>query len=250
VPPFDHLSARRALNYAIDRKRILGFAGGPLNAQSTCQILPPTLPGYQPYCPYTFDPSASGTWTAPDLAKADHLVRASGTRGTKVTVFVPPADPTNPTGKIGRYVVAVLNRLGYRGALRVIRNNYPGPFADSRSGGQIGWFTWYQDYPAPSNFIEPLLACRAFIPRDQLNLNLAEFCNPKLDEQLRRAQGRQATSPGTAGRMWSRIDRELVDQAPWVPIYNPRVPVALSARVGNYQYHPFWQVMLDQLWVQ
>jgi len=23
----------------------------------------------------------------------------------------------------------------------------------------------------------------------------------------------------------------------------------LSARVGNYQFHPFWQLLLDQLWV-
>ena len=42
----------------------------------------------------------------------------------------------------------------------------------------------------------------------------------------------------------------VVDRAPWVPLYNPRALTALSARVGNYQYHPFWQVLLDQLWVR
>jgi hypothetical protein len=25
---------------------------------------------------------------------------------------------------------------------------------------------------------------------------------------------------------------------------------ALGARVGNYKYHPFWNVLLDQLWVR
>jgi hypothetical protein len=35
-----------------------------------------------------------------------------------------------------------------------------------------------------------------------------------------------------------------------VPLYNPQALTALSERVGNYQYHPFWQVLLDQLWVR
>jgi hypothetical protein len=35
-----------------------------------------------------------------------------------------------------------------------------------------------------------------------------------------------------------------------VPLYNPRTVTALGARVGNYKYHPFWNVLLDQLWVR
>jgi hypothetical protein len=29
-----------------------------------------------------------------------------------------------------------------------------------------------------------------------------------------------------AGELWSRIDHELVDRAPWVPLYNPRTVTA------------------------
>jgi peptide/nickel transport system substrate-binding protein len=57
VPPFNHVLARRALNYAIDRGRIVHLAGGPFAAQPTCQVLPPTLSGYRPYCPYTQNPA-------------------------------------------------------------------------------------------------------------------------------------------------------------------------------------------------
>ena len=35
-----------------------------------------------------------------------------------------------------------------------------------------------------------------------------------------------------------------------VPTYNPRIVDFVSARVGNYQYHPQWGVLLDQLWVK
>ena len=123
-------------------------------------------------------------------------------------------------------------------------------FGDSRAQPQIGWFTWYQDYPAPSNFIDPLLSCRSFTPRDPANLNLAEFCEPKIDSESRHAAALEARTPGIAGDEWRRIDRQLTDRATWLPLYNPRVPVALSRRVGNYEYHPFWQLLLDQLWVR
>jgi peptide/nickel transport system substrate-binding protein len=253
VAPFDRLTVRRALNYAIDRKRIAGFTGSSLTAQPTCQILAPTLPGYRPYCPYTLDPGSSGSWTAPDLARAQQLVASSGTRGMKVRLLLTSPFPSAPTLQIGRYVVSVLDRLGYRASSRVVSNIDAvgaGTVADSRRRPQIGWFTWFQDYPSPGNFIDLLLSCRSFVPRNAANLNVAEFCDRAIDSQIRRAQSLGQSDPAAAGEAWSRIDHELVDRAPWVPLYNPRSVTALAARVGNYQYHPFWTVLLDQLWVR
>jgi len=50
--------------------------------------------------------------------------------------------------------------------------------------------------------------------------------------------------------LWADIDWEIVDQAPWVPLYNRRALVVLSVRVGNYQFHPLWELLIDQLWVR
>jgi peptide/nickel transport system substrate-binding protein len=216
-------------------------------------VLAPTLPGYRPYCPFTLDPSPSGSWTAPDFAKAELLVSGSRTRGTKVTLLMTPPSPGAPTLQIGRYVVSVLDRLGYQASLKVIANAASagvGDLGDSSKRPQIGWFTWFQDQPTPSNFIEPLLTCRSFVPRSQDNLNVAEFCNRRIDEQIAHAAALQARDPAAAGELWSRIDHELVDRAPWVPLYNPRTVTVLGRRVGNYKYHPFWNVLLDQLWVR
>jgi peptide/nickel transport system substrate-binding protein len=251
VAPFNNVLVRRALNYAIDRGRIIGFAGGPLAAQPTCQILPPNMGGYEPYCPYTLNPSHGGSWIGPNLAEAEQLVGASGTRGMHVTVFVEPPGTTDPTSKVGRYVVAVLNRIGYRASLRVAASEaaFFQTLGDSRSRVQIGWFPWVQDYPAPSDFITPILTCNAFAPQSQSNLNDAEFCDPAIDNAVQRAQALEATAPGAASEAWAGIDRQITDRAPWVPLYSPRLDVATSSRVGNFEYHPFFGLLLDQLWV-
>lgn len=65
VAPFDDIRVRRALNYAIDRNVLVELNGGPDTAQPTCQALPPGIPGYQRYCPYTANPSATGAYRGP-----------------------------------------------------------------------------------------------------------------------------------------------------------------------------------------
>jgi peptide/nickel transport system substrate-binding protein len=210
------------------------------------------MPGYRPYCPYTANPRPNGTWAGPNLAEAEQLISVSHTRGMKVTLLVPPPDATDPTTKVGSDVVAVLDRLGYRASLRVAANEsaYYQTLGDSRAHVQIGWFRWVQDYPAPSDFILPVLTCDAFVPRSQSNVNAAEFCDPTIDNALQRAQTLETGAPGAASEAWAAVDRQLTDQAPWLPLYNSRLDIATSSRVGNYQYHPFFGLLLDQLWVR
>lgn len=250
APPFDDLRVRRALNYAVDRDAVVALFGGPDAATPTCQVLPKTIPGHDEYCPYTVNPVPEGTWSGPDLARARRLVAASGTEGMRVTYWALPDEPWGAGA--GRYVVGVLNRLGYRAKLRVLRyERWARTINDSRNKAQIGTGGWIADYPAASNFFDIFLRCSAFRPADpDSTSNSAEFCHPRLDRRMDVAERLQFHDPTRANALWARIDHRIVDLAPWVPLVTERVIDFTSDRVGNYQYHPVWGILTDQLWVR
>jgi len=47
----------------------------------------------------------------------------------------------------------------------------------------------------------------------------------------------------------AEVDRAVVDLALWAPFFNAGADI-VSTRVGNFQFHPAYFVLLDQLWVQ
>jgi peptide/nickel transport system substrate-binding protein len=117
-------------------------------------------------------------------------------------------------------------------------------------GLQIGFYGWQPDFAAASGFIPPALSCASYTPHDPQNQNIAEFCDPAIDAKIAEAQALQATDPSGASRLWTKIDHDLTDRAPWVPFANGVVVSVRSKRVGNYQYNPQWGTLFDQLWVR
>jgi peptide/nickel transport system substrate-binding protein len=251
VAPFNDVRVRRALNYAVDRAQVARIIGA--DSQPTCQLLPPYIPGYRPYCPYTLDPNPAGIWHAPDLAKARGLIAASGTRGAAVTVwsqpnpvYIPDYDP------VGRYLVSLLNRLGYRAKLRSVLANDPAynP-ADPRQKVQASLGVDYPLFPSASEFIGPQwIGCRSFKPDSAANLNVTELCDPHADATVRAALAAEAAGSPDATSLWANADREFTNQAPFVNLVVPSTTDFVSHRVGNYLYNPVQGELIDQLWVR
>lgn len=240
--PFDNLKARQAVNFATDRNALVKIQGGPNLAVPTCQILPPNFPGYKPYCPYTKNPGAK--WTAPDLAKAKQLVAQSGTKGASVKVNT---DTTDIDKALGLYFVGLLNSLGYKASLQALSADIQYPYSqNSKNHVQFAYSSWYQDYPAASDFLNILLGCGSFHPNSNSSPNIAEFCDKGIQAKMDQAGKLGITDPAAANKLWAQVDKEVTDQAPWVAMYNPKLIDFLSKRVKGYQFSPQWYFLLDQ----
>jgi peptide/nickel transport system substrate-binding protein len=247
TPPFNNLKARQAINYAADRNAYVKIGGGPSLAVPTCQILPPNFPGYKPYCPYT-----AGTdhtkWTGVDLAKAKQLVQQSGTAGMKVVV-----NTDIPDKALGEQMVSDLKSIGYKASLQALSGSIQYPFvqnSDNSSKWNVAWSAWYQDYPAPSDFLNVLTGCGSIHPHSDASPNIAAFCDKTIQAQIDKAETLGVTDPAAANAIWAQVDHAVTDQAPWVDMYNPKQIDFLSSRVHGYQWNPQWYILIDQQWLK
>jgi ABC-type transport system substrate-binding protein/DNA-binding SARP family transcriptional activator len=248
-PPFDDLRVRQAVSFAADRAKVVSLLGGRDTGGPTCQILPPGIPGYRPYCPFTTNPSRTGAWTGPDVARARRLVARSHTQGMKVAVW---SHWASMDAAIGTYVVSLLRQLGYAATLRLASDAaFARNVNDSRRHAQASVGAWIADYPSASDFFGLFFTCSASRLADPDHTRSGSFfCDPGIDRDIDAARRFQISDPQKASRLWATVDRDVTRLAPWVPLVSFQVVDFVSARVGNYQFHPLWGILLDQLWVQ
>jgi hypothetical protein len=149
-------------------------------------------------------------------------------------------------------VVSVLRSLGYKARLRTV----PHPGVTWRPNRQAGVGGWGWDFPAASNFFVPLFTCRSYASKVSTNENWSEFCNRHIDAEVARATVLQTVDPPAASRLWTKIDHEMTDLAPWVVIRTGIATDFVSDRTGNYTscwlsyVNGSTAACLDQLWVR
>jgi peptide/nickel transport system substrate-binding protein len=226
VAPFDKLVVRRAVNYALNRRWLVHLAGGRELAQGTENILPPVYPSYRQHHLYKRN-----------LRLAQRLVRESGERGTRITVWNHDVPSDLP---FTEYLVSVLNRIGFHAKQKVVTaSDYWAMLGEESSHAQIGFADFFQDYPHPLDWFGTLLDGRRISPTH--NDNYANFdvswVNHTIDELTRRPK----LTPAVDAR-WAALDRKVMRLAPWAPLLNrkeidlfgPRV--LLSCYVNNVLY--------------
>lgn len=246
LAPFDNPKARQAVAYAVDRKAAVNLFGGANLATPACQVLPVGFPGHEPYCPYTKDPGAK--WTAPDLDKAMQLVEESGTKGQEVTLIV---EDTAVSRSIGVYLQSVLNGLGWKARVQPISPNIQFTYIQNTNNKvQISLSQWYQDYPAASNFLNVLFGCGSFNEGSDSSINIAGFCDDKVEAAIDAALEQGVTDQKAADVQWAAIDRMVTDAAPAAILFNPKHVDFVSQRVGNFTFSSQFYWLVGQSWVQ
>src|SRR5215212_4616075 len=139
------------------------------------------------------------------------------------------------------------NYPGYKASLQALSPDIQYPYCqNSKNKVQFCWSSWYQDYPAASDFLNILLGCDSFIPNSNASPNIAEFCMKPIQAQMDQALQQGITDTSGANTKWEAVDKAVTDQAPWVSMFNPKYIDFLSKRVKGYQFSPQWYFLLDQ----
>ena len=235
VPPFDRRDARRAVSLAIDRRAAVAAFGGAQAARMTCHILPPASSGYRPDCP------------ARDLREARRLVRRSGTRGARVTLWSgkPEFSSLNPV------ILRALRAIGYRARVRELpTERYFRYIENGANRVQIGPTAWAADFPSDASFLSVSFSCKSVRRSPDVSPNFSQFCDPRVDALLRRASAAQTADPATADALWARAERRVLDAAAAVPLFNAVGTGMVSARLRNDQFNPQWGFLPDQAWLR
>jgi peptide/nickel transport system substrate-binding protein len=149
-------------------------------------------------------------------------------------------------------MISDLDAIGYKASAQLLTTSVQYPFVqNSANSGKwnVGWSSWYQDYPAPSDFLNVLLGCGTIHANSDASPNIAAFCDQSLQSKINRAESVSATDPTQAASLWTQVDHGLTDQAPWVDMYNPKQIDFLSANVHGYQWNPQWYILVDRLWL-
>lgn len=242
VPPFDDVRVRQAISYALDRGRVLELAGGPNVQRVACQIFPPGIQGYEPFCPYTIGPE-SGVWSVPDVDRARALIEEAGAVGAEPTVWASDFGGYVPGVDVMRYVEGVLEDLGMRPRLEVVDDTdeyFEGVFRGRPHLYLGAWITGYA--VGAGGWIDQSFRCDF--------AGIAPLTCTELDATIAEAQRLQSSDPAAANDAWTEIEHGLVEDAVWVPLLNGVSTIVVSERTGNVQVHPVWGVLLSSLWVQ
>ena len=220
IRPFDDKRVRQALNHAINKQRIVRLING--RAVPANQILPPGMPGYdEAYRGFDFDPK-----------KAKALLAEAGVGGGFSTVLY--ANNTDPNPRIAEAIQQDLAAIGIKADLKTLAQENVIAAAGSPNQAPLVWsggMAWSDDFPDPTDFFTPILSCSS---ATQGGWNWSWYCRKDLDAKAVAADG--MTDPKDAAKRdaaWAAIYREVMADAPWVPIYNEKLYMMKTARLAG-----------------
>ncbi|MFC6705344.1 ABC transporter substrate-binding protein [Flexivirga alba] len=203
-PGLKDLNVRKALEYAINKKSLQTIAGGPTYAGSIATtLIPPGVQGYHKYDLYQAPDTG-------DVAKAKQLLG-----NVKVPTLNLVYDSTTPElAKQAASVKADLKKIGINVKTTPQDSDTWSATVSQSNNFDLAISGWQADYPGAYAQLQPVFASNQV---GGGNYNLSKFKDPAVDAAIDKATA--ITDPAKADAAWAALDKQILQQAPVVPLY-------------------------------
>lgn len=195
---------RQALNYAIDREKIIRYVlkGRAIPAHNG--VLPPSLPGFsQDVQGYHYD-----------IKKARELIATAGYgSGKPLPPIILQIGANERTASVAEAVQQQWKEIGLNMTIRQV--DFPRHLGMVRNSELPMWRTsWIGDYPDPENFLALFYSKNA----SPAGPNTTHFRNASADSLYEQALS-PLLSPAQRYALYNKMERIVLDNAPWIFLY-------------------------------
>jgi len=219
MPPFDQLKVRQAMNYAIDKDKIVRLLHHTVTPANS--LLPPPIPGFNPGLNF-YSGHADGItlnlWFTQDSTTSDSTASA---------------------------IQYDLQQVGIKAQLNPV--TFPA-FLDSterRKTAQCSISGWSQDYPDPSDFLDTIFNGNRIT--DEGCQNVAFYNNPQVNSLL--AAAAICQEPARRIQLYKAAEQTMLADAPIVPLYYEKVFALRQPWLHGVQLHPVLYFRFERMWL-
>lgn len=226
--PVGNPFVRQAINYAVDRAKIVTYFRNGIGIPATSGFIPAGMPGYDSAGSYgyTYDP-----------AKASQLLAKAGYPGGKGLSVIKILTPDN-WSDVMNFIATQLQEVGIPVQVEVMQPNI---LKQQMSRSQALFFRaqWIADYPDAETYLT------VFNSRMPAPPNYTRFRNMGFDKLYDESMN---TSDTMRWQLYKKLDSIAIRQAPLVPLYYDQQLHFTQNRISGIRSNPM--NLIDLKWVR
>ncbi|WP_253200555.1 ABC transporter substrate-binding protein [Clostridium sp. CF012] len=218
---------RRALNHAIDRKRIIKEVLGGMAIESKGPFPPSIIDNkYLPAFDYN-----------PTMVK-DLIAKKRLGSSLKLKLLMRDGSPDTVFNKIAQYILEDLKKVGIECNVEKVASD---KYFASIPHSDLFISRWIADTGDADNFLQPNFN----------HTNYTDFTGYKNDDVLEMMNSaKEILNPVKRTKVYEDIQKEIINESPWIFLYHPQVGVATNAGILGARLNPLGIVRFEDIVVE
>ncbi|WP_057976030.1 ABC transporter substrate-binding protein [Caloramator mitchellensis] len=219
---------RQAINYAIDKNRIIDTLMKGM-AQESRGPLPPGMLDNKYLSGYSYNPQ-----------KAREILNRRNIKNETLIIQTRTGTGNNTYELIAEMIKEDLEKIGIRCSIeKVLPQQYLK--AETIAKCHIFISGWIADTGDPDNYLEPLFNPENFT-------DFTRYENSKVLELMK--QAREVINPQKRIELYKEIQRIIVEDAPWIFLYHPQSGLAIKDGIVGVRLSSLGKIKFDDILIE